>query len=222
MLLYFYKGTKMSYYRNKMNKIEFQKKLSPYGIFSLGNIYKSFPDFSYKQINRWQKDGFLIRVKQGFYTFNDQKIDNYFLFFAANKIYEPSYISLERALKYYGLIPEEVFQVTSVSTRKTASFNNAMGFFSYRHIKESLFWGYHFISNLNQKILIADAEKAILDYLYLHPELKTKDDFAELRINNDSFNENVNLDKLNKYLSNFQNKKLNKRTATFLRTIQND
>lgn len=205
-----------------MNKIDFQKRLTPYGVISLENIYKSFPDFSYKQISRWQKDGFLIKIKQGFYTFTDQKIDDYFLFLIANKIYEPSYISLEKALKYYGLIPEEIFQITSVSTKKTNIFNNSIGSFSYRHIKESLFWGYHFISNSNQKVLIADAEKAILDYIYLHSELKTENDFKELRINNNSFNENINLDKLNKYLSKFKNKKLNRRLEVFLKTIQND
>ena len=205
-----------------MNKIDFQKRLTSYGVISLENIYKSFPDFSYKQISRWQKDGFLIKIKQGFYTFTDQKIDDYFLFLIANKIYEPSYISLEKALKYYGLIPEEIFQITSVSTKKTNTFNNPVGSFSYRHIKESLFWGYHFISNSNQKVLIADAEKAILDYIYLHSELKTEDDFKELRINSNSFNENINLDKLNKYLSKFKNKKLNKRLEVFLKTIQND
>jgi len=205
-----------------MNKIDFQKRLTSYGVISLENIYKSFPDFSYKQISRWQKDGFLIKIKQGFYTFADQKIDDYFLFLIANKIYEPSYISLEKALKYYGLIPEEIFQITSVSTKKTNIFNNSIGSFSYRHIKESLFWGYHFISNSNQKVLIADAEKAILDYIYLHFELKTENDFKELRINSNSFNENINLDKLNKYLSKFKNKKLNKRLEVFLKTIQND
>lgn len=205
-----------------MNKIDFQKRLTPYGVISLENIYKSFPDFSYKQISRWQKDGFLIKIKQGFYTFTDQKIDDYFLFLIANKIYEPSYISLEKALKYYGLIPEEIFQITSVSTKKTNTFNNPVGSFSYRHIKESLFWGYHFISNSNQKVLIADAEKAILDYIYLHFELKTENDFKELRINSNSFNENINLDKLNKYLSKFKNKKLNRRLEVFLKTIQND
>jgi len=205
-----------------MNKIDFQKRLIPYGVISLENIYKSFPDFSYKQISRWQKDGFLIKIKQGFYAFADQKIDDYFLFLIANKIYEPSYISLEKALKYYGLIPEEIFQITSVSTKKTNTFNNPIGSFSYRHIKESLFWGYHFISNSNQKVLIADAEKAILDYIYLHSELKTENDFKELRINSNSFNENINLDKLNKYLSKFKNKKLNKRLEVFLKTIQND
>ncbi len=71
-------------------------------------------------------------------------------------------------------------------------------------------------------MLIADAEKAILDYIYLHFELKTENDFKELRINSNSFNENINLDKLNKYLSKFKNKKLNKRLEVFLKTIQND
>ena len=53
----------------------------------------------------------------GFYLLAGQPVDRQFLFHAANRIYPPSYVSLEAALKYYGLIPEETFQITSVSTR---------------------------------------------------------------------------------------------------------
>jgi len=205
-----------------MNTIDFQKKFQPYQVFSLQDIKKFFPDFSYRQIDRWGKKGYLLKIKQGFYTLTDQDINQSFSFMVANRIYHPSYISLEKALKYYGLIPEEVFQITSVSTKKTTEFNTSVGNFAYRHISPKLFWGYKLIKVDNSKFLIADPEKAILDYLYLHSKFKTADDFKEMRINTDSFAEHVNIKKFQKYLEAFNNKALTKRANIFLNTIQND
>jgi len=203
-----------------MNVINFQKQLIPHQIFSLQDIIKALPDFSYRQIDRWEKKGYIRKIKQGFYALADQQLGTLFLFLTANKIYTPSYVSLENALKFYGLIPEEYFQITSVSTKKTAKFETSIGNFSYRQIDSSLFWGYNLIKINNQKVLMASAEKAILDYLYLHTDLKTVDDFSEMRINADSFHEHVNLKKFRDYLEAFENKSLTKRAQTFLNTIE--
>lgn len=205
-----------------MNTINFQKKFQAYQVFSLQDIKKFFPDFSYRQIDRWEKKGYLLKIKQGFYALADQDINQNFSFLIANRIYHTSYISLEKALKYYGLIPEEVFQTTSVSTKKTTEFNTPVGSFSYRHISPKLFWGYKLIKTKDSKFLIAEPEKAILDYLYLHSKLKTDDDFREMRINTDSFAEHVNIKKFKKYLIDFNNNSLTKRANTFINTIQND
>lgn len=211
----------MSFLRNKMNKTEFKNYFTLNKIFSLKDIRKSIPNFSYRQIDRWEKDLFLVKVKKGYYMFLDQKIDQSFLFFMANKIYNPSYISLETALKFYGLIPEENFQITSVSSKKTVQFNNSFGFFRYSHIKPELFWGYKIIDG-QEKVLLAEPEKAILDYLYLHFELKTENDFKEMRINKNSFSNNINLEKFKRYLIMFNNKALNKRVDNFLKALKND
>jgi predicted transcriptional regulator of viral defense system len=205
-----------------MNTIDFQKKLQPYQVFSLQDIKKFFPDFSYRQIDRWEKKGYLLKIKQGFYTLTDQDINQNFSFLVANRIYHPSYISLEKALKYHRLIPEEVFQITSVSTKKTAEFDTPVGNFGYRHISPKLFWGYKLVKTDTSKFLIADAEKAILDYLYLNSRLKTAGDFEGMRINTDSFVEHIDNKKFQKYLDAFNNKALTKRANTFLITIQND
>lgn len=205
-----------------MNTIDFQKKFQSYQVFSLQDVKKFFPGFSYRQIDRWEKKGYLIKIKQGFYTLADQDINQSFSFLVANRIYHPSYISLEKALKYYGLIPEEVFQITSVSTKKTAEFDTPVGNFSYRHISSKLFWGYKLVKTDDSKFLIAEPEKAILDYLYLNPRLKTVNDFDGMRINADSFAEYIDTKKFQKYLEAFNNKTLIKRANTFLNTIQND
>jgi len=72
-------------------------------------------------------------------------MDEMTLFMAANKIYEPSYVSLESALAYYEIIPETVLGVTSISSRKTKTFENAWGVFSYRSIKPEYMIGYQVI-----------------------------------------------------------------------------
>lgn len=205
-----------------MNTIKFQKEFEPYNVFSLKDIRKIFPNFSYRQIDRWTKKGYILKIKQGFYVLADKDINENFLFLVSNRIYSPSYISLEKALKYYGLIPEEVFQITSVSTKKTTKFDTVIGNFSYRHISPKLFWGYKLVKDNNLKFLIAEPEKAILDYLYFHSDLNTNKDFKEMRINTGSFKEHINMKKFQKYLCAFGNKSLIKRVNIFLNTIKND
>lgn len=202
-----------------MEFIDFQKKFSVYAIFSLSEIKKIIPNFNRIQIDRWEKKGYLLKIKQGFYSLADKDIDQSYSFLVANKIYAPSYISLEKAMKYYGLIPEEVFQITSVGTKKATEFETPIGNFSYRHISPKLFWGYKLVKINNSKFLIAEPEKAILDYLYLHPRLKTVDDFEGMRVNKDSFAEYVDAQKFQKYLEAFSNKSLTKCANTFLNTI---
>ena len=201
-----------------MQFIDFQNQFSIYPIFSLQDVRKVFNDFSYRQLDRWEKKGYLKKIKRGFYCFNMQDVDQNFLFYTANKIYAPSYVSLEMALKHYGLIPEEIFQITSVGTKKTTNFQISVGNFSYRQIKPNLYFGYRLVEFGQQKILIAEPEKAILDYLYIHPKLKTVADFEGMRINIYEFRSQINFERFQKYLKTFNNKQLSKRANIFLTT----
>jgi hypothetical protein len=70
--------------------------------------------------------------------------------------------------------------ITSASTRRTYLFEAPMARFSYRTIKSSLYFGYLVLAG---GIKMAFVEKAILDYLYINPAVRTADDFASLRIN---------------------------------------
>jgi len=202
-----------------MQFIDFKNILSLYPVFSLQDIRKNIPQFNRVQLDRWERKGHLRKIKQGFYSFINQPPAELFLFFTANKIYSPSYISLEKALKFYGLIPEEIIQITSLSTKKTTHFATSIGDFSYRHIKPSLFWGYKMIKYDKHNVLMAEPEKAILDYLYLNPHLKIRDDFIEMRINTTSFKEYIDIDKFHTYLKAFKNKALSRRANIFLDTI---
>lgn len=113
--------------------------------------------------------GDLIRIKKGLYLFgNDYRRAPYSPEIIANKVYGPSYISREYALAYYGLIPEHVAEITSVSTKRNRTFNTPIGRFSYSHLPEKLYKiGFNLVSvRENATALVATAEKALADLLY--------------------------------------------------------
>lgn len=122
------------------------------------------------QLRRWRKKGLIIRLKKGMYLLNkNDRKNNLSQYFIANQLYGPSYISLEYALNFYGLIPEAVFDVTSVVTKKTARFKNEFGVYIYQHIKPDAFKGFSVVKEESGvSVFIAEPEKAVVDFLYLN------------------------------------------------------
>ena len=122
------------------------------------------------QLSRWRQRGLLIKLKRSLYLLNasDRKI-NPSKQFIANQLYSPSYVSLEYALNFYGLIPERVYDITSITTKKTTRFRNELGFFTYQHIKTEAFRGFIVAKDeSNLPFFIAEPEKAVVDFLYLN------------------------------------------------------
>lgn len=122
------------------------------------------------------KKGDLIRVKKGIYLFgSDYRKGAYSPEIMANKIYGPSYVSREYALAFYGLIPEYVTEVTSVSTKRARNFDTPIGRFSYSYLSPKLYKvNFNLVSvRNNETALLATPEKALADLLYFrnsHPE----------------------------------------------------
>lgn len=112
---------------------------------------------------RYAKKGLLQRLKRGFYISTSRMPSPWLI---ANQLYKPSYISLESALSYYGLIPESIFSVTSVTAKTTREFATGDRSYHYRTIKRKAFAGYRSVKVDNETILIAEKEKALADYLY--------------------------------------------------------
>ena len=93
---------------------------------------------------------------------------------------------------------------------------NEFGKFIYHSIKKSLFFGYQQIHVKSEPYLIAEPEKALLDFLYFKKsKIKAKEDIASFRFNWKSIKEKVDVKKLKKYLKIFNNKKLDKIVAIF-------
>lgn len=122
------------------------------------------------QLNRWQAKKLIIKLKRGFYILNenDRKATPS-RFYIANRLCEPSYVSMESALSFYGLIPEQVSSLTSVTSKKTLRIKNDFGEFLYQHIKTEAFRGFRVVKdNEGFDFFIAVQEKAIVDFLYLN------------------------------------------------------
>jgi predicted transcriptional regulator of viral defense system len=192
--------------------LTFQHTLKEFIVFTPSDIRKFFPDFDNKNLVNWQKKGYIQRIRNNYYCFSDVERSEDLLYFVANAIYNPSYVSLESALSFYGIIPEGVFRVTSISTIKTNTFQTAFTTFSYKNVKPNLYFGYRLIPFQHQTIKLASLEKTILDYLYLNPHINEVNDFEALRWNRIEL-VNLNQNLMNNYLELFDSKALNKRVT---------
>ena len=113
----------------------------------------------YKKIARLEKAQIIQKLIKGKYRFLFQPADDFTL---ANFIYQPSYVSLESALSFYGIITGFPYRITSISIKPTKLIEVGQKEYIYSQIEKSLFWGYTKLDNF----LIAEKEKALLDYIY--------------------------------------------------------
>lgn len=204
----------------KMKFLDVRNQLRDATMFSLLDLRKIESGFDRRRLVEWQKKGYIKKIIRNFYVFSDQEITEPALFVIANTVYPHSYISFEMALNHYQLIPESVYGITSVTTRKTTTLKTPLGDFIYRSLKPELFFGYVPIPFQNQRYLMAEPEKAVLDFLYLNPTLLGDDDFAGLRINREEFLAKINQEKLEKYLAVFDSLTLKKRVLRFMEFIR--
>lgn len=202
-----------------MNYIEFRHKMFDLACFNIDQIYAWQPRFDRNNLTRWILKGLLVRLRQGYFTFPEYKSKPDFAYYFANRIYKPSYISLQTALSFYGMIPEAVVQITSVTSLKTASFHNQMGQYEYKTMKDSLMFGYELKTIDTGRVLqIASPEKALLDLLYLYPHYNSSMELEELRFDEDYLQADLNKDLLLHYLSKFKNTSLENRIKLLFKT----
>ena len=198
-----------------MRYLRFRNQFIELGAFSVFQIRAVFPEFSPNNLTRWQQEGLIVKLRQGYYAFQEVISQPNFALFLSNFVYKPSYVSLHTALAFYGIIPEAVTQITAVSSLKTADFQNGAVHFSYHHIKPDLFFGYELKPLGNHAIRIATPEKAILDLLYLYPFYNTPREIENLRFDEYFVHHELNVGTLSLYLDKFKNKQLTKRVEIF-------
>jgi predicted transcriptional regulator of viral defense system len=189
--------------------------------FNIHQIYAWQPDFDRNNLTRWIKKGHLKRLRQGYFTFPEYRNKPDYSLYFANRIYRPSYISLHKALAFYGMIPEGVVQITSVTSLKTASFTNDFGEYSYHSIKEELMFGYELKPMTDDRIIqFATPEKALLDLLYLYSFYDNKLELEELRLDDDYLHHDLNKNLLMDYSFKFRNKALDHRVKLLFNTYE--
>lgn len=171
-----------------MNFREVYKTLeqNKYHVFSYEDILLFYPqenkDNLKKLIYRWKKQGWIYALKRGMYELVYPQDFNVPDFYIANKLYGPSYVSLEAALSNYSIIPEVSMAVTSIATKPTRRFKNKHGLFIYRTVKPQAFSGYYVEKQGGFDILMAEPEKAVIDYIYFKKYRSKGNDYAQDRM----------------------------------------
>lgn len=143
-------------------------------------------------ISRFLKNKEIYQLINGLYVsveFSKEKSNDIsYLFYLANIIRTPSYITSWAALQYYNLTTETIFSITSVTTKVTRSYQTKLGSFSYQSIKKVLFSDF-VLKKEKFDFYIATPSKALFDLLYFRTNQfrgvnlgKVNDLIAELRI----------------------------------------
>lgn len=142
-------------------------------------LFQTTPLQTKKFLEEYTKRGLLQRLKRGLYSLQIQPPGEEEI---ANALCRPSYLSFEYALAYHNVLPEMVYTITSATTKDTRSFTIENKTFAFYTIKKAAYTGYTAISKgERQRILIAEQEKALVDYLYF-VSLKKKPANDRLRI----------------------------------------
>lgn len=159
-----------TYTTTEIIKILSEKNIILFSLADFGRLFRiENKNTLYKKIQRLEKKEVIGKLKKGQYRFLLNSTNDFAL---ANYLYRPSYISLESALSFYGIITGFPYKITSITPKKSQTYIIDNKEFQYSKMSPFLFWGYE----KKGDFLVAEKEKALLDYLYFHLKgLKTLD-----------------------------------------------
>jgi len=160
-----------------------------------------------RQLGRWVKAGKVYQLRRGLYALAppyQQTRPHPFL--VANQLVRPSYISLQSALAYYGLIPEYVPVTTSVTSDRPQEVSTPLGDYYFKRIKKDRFFAFN-LEDLGdgQNAFLAKPEKALLDLVYLRPGGEELTYLRSLRLQN---LEGIDPDRLREIAQKFESPKI--------------
>ena len=197
-------------------------KTLPASAFTEKDIRVLFPAKSnaswQNKIKREVARGEIIRLKRGVYCLTPKHQKRPInLLDISSTLYPPSYISMESALSFYGLIPEAVHSVTAVTTRRNSRFTTSIGIFEYDHLPLSIYNQYFQSTKTTDDyvFLIATPLKCLFDYMYIRKKkyLSLSDLEEDLRIEPTALAEktkNLSNKEILRYKDVFKNKWIRK------------
>jgi predicted transcriptional regulator of viral defense system len=129
-----------------------------------------------EKVRSLEQKEYVIRLKRGLYVVNPEVSRvPLSLELIANHLYAPSYVSMSSALRYYGLIPETVYTVQSMTVKHSRSFDTPVGHFDYSSInREAFHVGVTIIDKQTYTFLMASPEKALCDLIANSPKVNLR------------------------------------------------
>jgi predicted transcriptional regulator of viral defense system len=180
--------------KDKAIKILHQKKVSFFDINDAKKIFGTKKEKTlYELLQRLEKAEIIERISKGKYLFLFRETNDFEL---ANFLVNPSYISLESALSFYGILSQFPYTITSVTPLKTKKIIQQEKEYEFSHLESKYFFG--FIKK--DKFLIATPEKALLDELYFMAKKIRKISLTDLDLNLIDKNKFKKLSKKYKFL----------------------
>ncbi|MDP3991152.1 MAG: hypothetical protein Q8P63_02565 [Candidatus Nealsonbacteria bacterium] len=184
--------------KSRKNLLEQLKSLPHFGkntVYQLGKQLSLKDSTVDTYISRFLKYKEIYRLKNGLYVsadfFDKNRNDISYLFYLANIIRTPSYVSSWAALQYYNLTTEAIYSISSVTSKVTRNYQTKAGDFTYQSISKELFSNFS-LAKGKFDFFIASPSKALFDLLYFRtrqfralPLEKIKAIVAELRIDID-------------------------------------
>ena len=147
----------------------------PITAVTIGSLFPSLTEKN-KKVRWLEKHDEIIRLKRGLYVVNpDITGKTLSTELMANHLYAPSYVSMSTALRYYGLIPEAVYETQSMTIKHSRSFDSPYGRFAYTSMSRDAFHiGVRSISNGEFAFMIAAPEKALCDLIANTPHVNLR------------------------------------------------
>ncbi len=195
-----------------MNRLTKQFFRAPTGVFTQSDVAVSIDGTNFRRhglIKRAISGGEILNIRRGLYClapeFMKRPISIYSL---AEKIYGPSYISMETALSYHGWIPEAVYSCTCACFGNSKEFKTSLGIFSFTRVPQHTFFlGVERCTDKDGNVFfMATPAKALTDYLYVHQLNCTNINelIDRLRVDEDELI-GVTVEELEKLLGNYRN-----------------
>lgn len=147
---------------------------------------------------RWMKAGQIIQLKKGLYMtrrfYELHRADTDFAPAISAILIPQSYLSMEYVLQRNAILSEVTYPISAITLKQTRVFENKLGTFTYRNIKEDLYTGFKMSEYMGIPFYQATLAKALFDYLYLRPlnnggRIVNYDLAEELRLNLEDFSE---------------------------------
>jgi len=193
-------------------------RLSKLPYFKTSNLEALLPclkkDSVYRKLTRWNRRGLIIKLKKGFYVVKEYKkehsADVNYLYYLANVLRYPSYVSGAFVLQNNGVLTDVTFPITSITTKTTRKYYNKIGNFFYYSISPKLYLGYERLLYNNEPIYVATLAKALFDHLYiryLKVKIKPEAVIERERLNLDIFSKK-DIAEFRKYCKLSKNKML--------------
>lgn len=161
--------------------------LSAFDLNTLKTLFPDERDSLAVQLYRWKRADRVFELRRGVYSLAEPyRRAPLHGPAVAEAIYHPSYLSLEWALSWYGIVPEKAGIYTSVSTRERRTFRNELGVFTYHTVKPELFFGHTRTRIMDADLRLAEPEKALVDLWYLSSGEWTPERMESMRFDADA------------------------------------